>query len=70
VLVTVPAHAPALRLPWTPLPPDPSAAGCRTDSLVLASRPFLLLAAAATLYAFAQYAALVDLVRCWKAAAA
>lgn len=60
--VTIPAHALGLRLPWTQLSPGPAAAGPRPDRKVLASRPFLLLVSAATLCAFAQYAALVHLV--------
>ena len=62
--VTVPAHALFLRLPWRQPPSGPgqpsSARGA--DRSVLASRPFLLLVTAATLCAFAQYAALVNLV--------
>ncbi len=60
--VTIPAHALGLRLPWTQRPPGPAAVGPRPDRQVLASRPFLLLVTAATLCAFAQYAALVNLV--------
>jgi MFS family permease len=61
--VTVPAHALFLRLPWTP-PAGPGQAGPArgADRNVLASRTFLLLVTAATLCAFAQYAALVNLV--------
>lgn len=61
-VVTIPAHALALRLPWAPPPPDPAMPRHRADRQVLASRPFLLLVTAATLCAFAQYAALVNLV--------
>jgi MFS family permease len=63
--VTVPAHALFLRLPWTPpSPASPAQAGAArgADRSVLASRTFLLLVTAATLCAFAQYAALVNLV--------
>ena len=60
-LITVPAHALALRLPWPPRQVGQSVRA-RADRDVLASRPFMLLAAAATLCAFAQYAALVNLV--------
>jgi MFS family permease len=59
--VTVPAHALCLRPPWTPQR-DGTAAANAPDRRVLASRSFLLLAAAATLCALAQYAALVNLV--------
>ena len=61
--VTVLAHAFFLRLPWPrrrPLPGHPARRGA--DRSVLGSRTFLLLVAAATLCAFAQYAALVNLV--------
>jgi MFS family permease len=62
--VTVPAHALFLRLPWKPPPAGPGQAGLArgADRSVLASRTFLLLVTAATLCAFAQYAALVNLV--------
>ena len=62
--VTIPAHAVALRLPWAPTAVSPGqAAHARgADRDVLASRTFLLLVTAATLCAFAQYAALVNLV--------
>jgi MFS family permease len=67
--VTIPAHALALRPPW-PRPADPPAAPAKgkmaaargADRQVLASRAFLQLVTAATLCAFAQYAALVNLV--------
>jgi predicted MFS family arabinose efflux permease len=62
--VTIPAHAFFLRLPWAQPPADPGQAA-RTrgaDRSVLGSRTFLLLVTAATLCAFAQYAALVSLV--------
>ncbi|HEX8007186.1 MAG TPA: MFS transporter, partial [Trebonia sp.] len=59
--VTVPAHALCLRPPWTPQR-DGTAAANAPDRRVLASRSFLLLAAAATLCALAQYAALVNMV--------
>lgn len=60
--ITIPAHAVALRLPWTPPRAEPGPARRRPDRQVLASRPFVLLATAAALCAFAQYAALVNLV--------
>ena len=62
--VTVPAHALFLRLPWTPASAGPGQTGPArgADRSVLASRAFLLLVTAATLCAFAQYAALVNLV--------
>jgi len=62
-VVTIPAHAFALRLHWIPQSPAPARAGSRRpDRDVTASRTFLLLAASATLCALAQYAALVSLV--------
>jgi MFS family permease len=62
--VTIPAHALFLRLPWTQPSSGPGqpAPARGADRSVLASRPFLLLVMAATLCAFAQYAALVNLV--------
>ncbi|GGU99533.1 MFS transporter [Streptomyces litmocidini] len=59
--VTVPAHAIALRAPWPPAAPSPAdtVAG---PGAVARSRPFLLLAVAFTLSAFAMYAVVVTLV--------
>lgn len=59
-LVTVPAHALALRAPWPPAPPQPPAVVDRTP--LSRSRPFLLLAAAFTLSGFAMYAVVMGLV--------
>jgi MFS family permease len=59
---TIPAHALALRLPWRPARPAQAGTAPASGGGVLASRAFLLLVAAATLCAFAQYAALVNLV--------
>ncbi|WP_078585385.1 MFS transporter [Streptomyces anulatus] len=61
--VTIPAHALALRAPW----PNPATAPARTGTSagaagVVRSRPFLLLATAFTLSAFAMYAVVVALV--------
>ena len=62
-VVTVPAHALALREPWAPNGTGDGPLAARVpDRQVLASRAFLLLTAATTLCAFAQYAALVNLV--------
>jgi MFS family permease len=60
--VTIPAHALFLRPSWVPgeTGRTPDAAG--RDRQVLVSKPFLQMTAAATLCAFAQYAALVNLV--------
>jgi MFS family permease len=67
--VTIPAHALGLRPPWPPRQPPPAplpdpkrAAAQPGDRQLLASRAFLQLVTAATLCAFAQYAALVNLV--------
>ena len=71
--VTIPAHALALLPPWPPRSPRPAghspallseekAALRSADRQVIASRAFLQLLTAATLCAFAQYAALVNLV--------
>lgn len=59
LVVTVPAHALALRLPWNP---GAEAGHARPDRDILTSRPFLLLAVAGTLASLAMYASLVNLV--------
>lgn len=59
--LTIPAHAFALRAPWPPAPPAPTATG-HTPRAVIRSRPFLLLGLALTLSAFAMYAVVVTLV--------
>ncbi|WP_306313922.1 MFS transporter [Streptomyces hydrogenans] len=59
--LTIPAHALALRAPWPPAPPAPTATG-HTPRAVIRSRPFLLLGLALTLSAFAMYAVVVTLV--------
>jgi MFS family permease len=59
---TIPAHALCLRLPWRPQHHGQAPAARVRDRQVLASRAFVQLAAASTLCAFAQYAALVNLV--------
>ncbi|WP_240981405.1 MULTISPECIES: MFS transporter [unclassified Streptomyces] len=59
--LTIPAHALALRAPWPPAPPAPTATG-HTPRAIIRSRPFLLLGLALTLSAFATYAAVVTLV--------
>jgi cyanate permease len=62
--ITIPAHGLTLRLPWPqPQPPRTQpGGGVRSNRQVLTSRVFLLLAAAMTLSAFAQYAVIVNLV--------
>ncbi|MFD6594803.1 MFS transporter [Streptomyces coelicoflavus] len=60
--VTVPAHALALRGPWPPAPPPATTGGTATTAAITRSRPFLLLATALTLSAFAMYAVVVALV--------
>ncbi|MFB7116163.1 MFS transporter [Streptomyces sp. NPDC056291] len=59
--VTIPAHALALRAPW-PTAPTSLAHAAAGATPVGRSRPFLLLAAAFTLSAFAVYAVVVALV--------
>ncbi|MFI9209230.1 MFS transporter [Streptomyces sp. NPDC053253] len=59
--VTIPAHAIALRAPWPPAPPSPAGTDA-SPGPVVRSRPFLLLAVAFTLSAFAMYAVVVTLV--------
>lgn len=58
LVVTVPAHAIALRPRWVPSP----AAHGTTDRVVLASRGFVLVAVASTLLTLAMYASIVALV--------
>ncbi|MET9550094.1 MFS transporter [Streptomyces sp. NPDC006627] len=60
-LVTIPAHALALRAPWPDTPTSPAHATAGAAK-VGRSRPFLLLAAAFTLSGFAMYAVVVALV--------
>ncbi|MDX3587377.1 MFS transporter [Streptomyces europaeiscabiei] len=60
-LVTIPAHALALRGPWPPAPAPPSQRDTRSGS-VTRSRPFLMLATAMTLNSFAMYAVVIALV--------
>ncbi|MEU9418340.1 MFS transporter [Streptomyces sp. NPDC048272] len=61
-LVTIPAHALALRAPWPPAPPVHPQEAPAPGSAVERSRPFLLLAAALTLSGFAMYAVVMGLV--------
>ena len=61
-VITVPAHALALRPPWTARHRGQVPAAPARDRQVLGSRAFVQLVTAATLCAFAQYAALVNLV--------
>ncbi|MFB7464277.1 MFS transporter [Streptomyces sp. NPDC056224] len=58
-VITIPAHALALRAPWPAAPPPPPAVA-RTP--VPRSRPFLFLAAAFTLSSFAMYAVVMGLI--------
>ncbi|WP_055595093.1 MFS transporter [Streptomyces hirsutus] len=60
--VTVPAHAFALRGPWPPAPPPARVGAAVRTAVITRSRPFLLLATALTLSAFAMYAVVVTLV--------
>ncbi|MEV7144514.1 MFS transporter [Streptomyces tauricus] len=61
-VVTVPAHAFALRGPWPPAPPPVTTGVPATTAAITRSRPFLLLATALTLSAFAMYAVVITLV--------
>ncbi|WP_407560553.1 MFS transporter [Streptomyces sp. 184] len=60
-LVTVPAHALALRAPWPPAPPPPVHRTEGSRSLAR-TRPFLTLAAALMLNSFAMFAVVIALV--------
>ncbi|WP_240662707.1 MFS transporter [Streptomyces sp. WAC 06738] len=59
-LVTLPAHALALRAPWPPAPPPPPRPGGGRS--VARTRPFVTLAAALMLNSFAMYAVVIALV--------
>lgn len=59
LVVTVPAHALTLRLPWHH---DPGTNHARADRDVLTSRTFVLMAVSGTLASLAMYASLVNLV--------
>lgn len=59
LVVTVPAHALALRLPWRP---SGETGHARPDREILTSRTFLLITASGTLASLAMYASLVNLV--------
>ncbi|MFE2587785.1 MFS transporter [Streptomyces anthocyanicus] len=60
--VTVPVHAYALRGPWPPAPPPSATGETPSTAVITRSRPFLLLAMALTLSAFATYAVVITLV--------
>ncbi|MFF2777169.1 MFS transporter [Streptomyces sp. NPDC058052] len=60
-VITVPAHALALRAPWPPAPPAAAHAD-ETPRTIVRGRPFLLLGLAFTLSAFAMYAVVFTLV--------
>ncbi|WKX11162.2 MFS transporter [Streptomyces sp. NL15-2K] len=60
-VVTIPAHALALRAPWPPAPAHPTQEA-KDGRSVARSRPFLVLAAALTLNGFAMYAVVIALV--------
>ncbi|MEU9279700.1 MFS transporter [Streptomyces sp. NPDC048341] len=61
-LVTVPAHALALRGPWPPAAPASPSQRDTDSGSVTRSRPFLMLATALTLNSFAMYAVVIALV--------
>ncbi|MCE7078856.1 MFS transporter [Streptomyces sp. ST2-7A] len=60
-LVTIPAHALALRAPWPPVEHADGSAPA-SPARVLRSRPFLMLAAAFTLKGFTVFAVVITLV--------
>ncbi|MFI8221326.1 MFS transporter [Streptomyces sp. NPDC085932] len=60
-VITIPAHALALRAPWPDAPTAPAHAAVGAAG-VGRSRPFLMLAAAFTLSGFAMYAVVVALI--------
>ena len=60
-VVTIPAHALALRAPWPPAPVPPPQRGAPSGSVVR-TRPFFMLATALMLNSFAMYAVVVALV--------
>ncbi|MGW9024896.1 MFS transporter [Streptomyces sp. NPDC055722] len=60
-VITIPAHALALRAPWPPAPSHPTQQPTGSGS-VARSHPFLMLAAAFTLNSFAMYAVVIALV--------
>ncbi|MGW7267050.1 MFS transporter [Streptomyces sp. NPDC054842] len=60
-VLTVPAHALALRAPWPAAPGTPAGTAAGRDP-VLGSRPFWMLATTFTLSAFAMYAVVIALV--------
>ncbi|MEU9033385.1 MFS transporter [Streptomyces sp. NPDC048352] len=59
-ILTVPAHALALKAPWPPAPPSPPHSG--GNEQVVRSRAFGMLAVTFTLSAFAMYAVVIGLV--------
>ncbi|GAA2329954.1 MFS transporter [Streptomyces kunmingensis] len=62
-LITVPAHALALRAPWPAAPEHPAPSGtAHGQDTVARTRPFLLLSAAFALSGFAVYAVVIGLV--------
>ncbi len=63
-VITIPAHAMALRAPWPPAPGGPllREGGVARPVSVARTRPFLLLAAALTLCAVTTYAGVITLV--------
>lgn len=61
-ILTIPTHALALNAPWPKAPPLPAHIEETTAASVARGRPFLLLAGALTLSAFAMYAVVIALV--------
>ncbi|MCY0929342.1 MFS transporter [Streptomyces sp. H27-H1] len=61
-VITIPAHAIALKAPWPPAPSPQLAHHAGGAAATARSRPFLLLAAALTLSGFAMYSVVMGLV--------
>lgn len=61
-VVTIPAHALALRAPWPPASVTPGTGPAAGHPRIVRSRPFLLLAAALTLSGFAMFGVVIGLV--------
>lgn len=61
-LITIPAHALALRAPWPPAPPQPDHLMAERHHDIARGRPFLLLAAAFTLSGFAVHGVVIGIV--------
>ncbi|MFJ4960907.1 MFS transporter [Streptomyces sp. NPDC088729] len=61
-LITIPAHALALRAPWPPLPESTDSTARKPEEHIARSRPFVLLTCAMTLSGFTIWAVLIAMV--------